>query len=120
MLRNQRQQVDLNIAVLGGRVKTSVMRSQSDITVLSSDAFWERVSEIGDFRSRLLRATTILAWLVKRRSEEETVRIKREAIELFGDEEGKLDLEALANAPRSAREERELRIERELANLNLK
>jgi hypothetical protein len=108
-LRGHRQRVELNIAVLGGRAKTSVMREHSDITVLSSDDFWERVSGISDFRSRLLRATTILAWLVKRRSEEETVRIKREAVELFGDEEGRLDLEALANAPRTAREEQQRR-----------
>ena len=74
---------------------------------------------IPDFRSRLLRATTILAWLVKRRSEDETERIKREAAELFGDAEGKLDLEALANAPRTAREEQQLREKHLLASLNL-
>jgi len=61
------------------------------------------VSGTPEFRARLLCATTILSWLVKRRSEEEIARIKREAIELFGDEEGRLDLEALANAPRTAR-----------------
>jgi hypothetical protein len=115
-LRGHRQRVELNVAVLGGRAKTGVMRSHSDITMLSSDDFWERISGIADFRSRLLRATTILAWLVKRRSKEETERVKREAVELFGDEEGKLDLEALANAPRTAREERALRRERELAH----
>lgn len=116
-LRNQRQRVDLNIAVLFGRPKTEVMRSNSDITVLSSDDFWERVSRIPDFRARLLRATTILAWLVKRRSEEEITRIKREAVELFGDEEGRLDLEALTNAPRTAREERDAtRLRRELVD----
>jgi hypothetical protein len=118
VLRNQRQRVDLNIAVLGGRAKTGAMRAHSDITVLSSDDFWERISGILDFRARLLRATTILAWLVKRRSKEETERIKREAVELFGDEEGKLDLEALANAPRTAREERQLREERLLKSLD--
>lgn len=118
-LRSQRQRVELNIAVLGGRPKTSVMREHSDVTVLSSDDFWERISGIPDFRARLLRATTILAWLVKRRSKEETERIKREAVELFGDEEGKLDLEALANAPRTAREEQQLREKRLLASLDL-
>ena len=82
------------------------MRSASDITMLSSDDFWERVSGIPDFRSRLVRASTILSWLVKRRSEEESARIKAEAIELFGDQEGKLDLEVLANGPRTAREEK--------------
>jgi hypothetical protein len=56
---------------------------------------------------------------VKRRSKDETERIKREAIELFGDDDGKLDLEALANAPRTAREEEALRDERLLNDLNL-
>ena len=46
-------------------------------------------------------------------------RIKFEAIELFGDEDGKLDLEALANAPRTAREEKELRERRLLDELDL-
>jgi hypothetical protein len=64
VLRNQRQQVELNIAVLFGRAKTGVMRGHSDITVLSSDEFWARISGISDFRARLLRATTIVAWLV--------------------------------------------------------
>ncbi len=115
-LRGHRQRVELNIAVLGGRAKTGPLRLASDITVLSSDDFWERVSGIPDFRSRLLRASTILAWLVKRRSEDESTRIKAEAIELFGDAEGKLDLEALANAPRTAREEKQvLYLRRELA-----
>jgi hypothetical protein len=118
-LRGHRQRVELNIAVLGGRAKTGVMRDHSDITVLSSDEFWERVSGIPDFRARLLRATTILAWLVKRRSAEEANRIKQEAVEIFGDEEGRLDLEALTNAPRTAREERELREQRLLASLDL-
>lgn len=118
-LRAHRQRVDLYVAVLGGRARTAVMRENSDITVLSSDDFWERVSGIPDFRARLLRATTILAWLVKRRSKEETDRIKREAVELFSDEEGKLDLEALANAPRTKREEEKLRDKRLLESLEL-
>jgi Type II restriction endonuclease EcoO109I len=118
-LRGHRQRVELNIAVLGGRAKTGVMRAHSDITVLSSDDFWERVSGIPDFRARLLRASTLLAWLVKRRSADETARIKTEAIELFGDPEGRLDLEALATAPRTAREERELREHRELIEAGL-
>lgn len=105
-LRGHRQRVELNIAVLSGQARTGPMRSASDITMLSSDDFWERVSGIPDFRSRLVRASTILSWLVKRRSEEESARIKAEAIELFGDQEGKLDLEVLANGPRTAREEK--------------
>jgi hypothetical protein len=42
---------------------------------------------------------------VKRRSEDKVERIKTEAIHLFGDPDGRLDLEALANARRTAREE---------------
>lgn len=118
-LRTHRQRVELYVAVLGGRAKTAVMREHSDITVLSSDDFWERITGIADFRARLVRATTILAWLVKRRSKDEVERIKREAVELFGEDEGKLDLEALSNAPRTAREEKELREKRLLASLDL-
>lgn len=114
-LRGHRQRVELNIAVLGGRAKTGPLRSQSDISVLSSDDFWERISGIADFRARLLRASTILAWLVKRRSADEAARIKTEAILLFGDADGRLDLEALANAPRTAREEKQALLARALA-----
>ena len=64
-------------------------------------------------RARLLRASTILAWLVKRRSEDEVERIKAEAIQLFGDADGRLDLEALSNAPRTAREETEMLLSRQ-------
>ena len=96
-----------------------MLRTHSDVTILSSDDFWERISGISDFRARLVRATTILSWLVKRRSKGEVERITREAVELFGDDEGKLDLEALANAPRTAREEKALRDKRLLEELNL-
>jgi hypothetical protein len=106
-LRGHRQRVELNIAVLVGRLKTGPIRDHSDITVVGSDDFWERVSGIPDFRARLLRATTILGWLVKRRSQDEVARIKAEGLLLFADAEGQLDLEALAHAPRSAREERQ-------------
>ena len=108
-LRAHRQRVELNIAVLSGRPKTGPMRSDPDITILSSDDFWARITGIADFRARVLRVSTILSWLVKRRSAEEAARIKAEAVELFGDPEGRLDLEALAYAPRTAREEREMR-----------
>ena len=77
------------------------------------------MSGIPDFRARLLRASTLLAWLIKRRSADETGRIKTEAIELFGDPEGQLDLEALATAPRTAREEQQLRDRRELIKAGL-
>ncbi|HZS62867.1 MAG TPA: PmeII family type II restriction endonuclease [Gemmatimonadaceae bacterium] len=118
-LRGHRQRVELNIAVLAGRAKTERMREHSDITVLRSDDFWERVSGIPDFRARLVRATTILAWLVKRRSADEVLRIKREAIELFADADGRLDLEAIANPPRTAREERQFLEGRLLARAGL-
>ena len=95
-LRAHTQRVEMYVAVLGGRSTTRAMRSEPDITVLSSDDFWTRVSGIPDFRARLLRAMTILSWLVKRRSADEIERIKAEAVELFGDAEGNLDLEALA------------------------
>jgi hypothetical protein len=98
-LRAHRQRVELNIAILGGRAKTGLMRSEPDITMLSSDDFWALISGIPDFRARLLRASTILSWLVKRRSAEESERIKAEAVKLFGDAEGRLDLEALACTP---------------------
>jgi len=39
-LRAHRQQVGMNIAVLGGRSKTAAMRSEPDVLVLSSDEFW--------------------------------------------------------------------------------
>jgi hypothetical protein len=87
--------------------------------VLSSDDFWKRVSGIADFRARLLRASTILAWLVKRRSADEAARIKVEAMLLFADAEGRLDLEALANAPRTAREQKDELERRELAKAGL-
>jgi hypothetical protein len=99
-LRAHRQPVELNVAILSGRAKSGRMRAEPDITVLSSDDFWTRISAIPDFRARLLRASTTLSWLVKRRSGDEIARIKAEAVELFGDAEGQLDLEALAAAPR--------------------
>jgi len=113
-LRGHRQRVELNIAVLAGRAKTGPLRDNGEITVVGSDEFWQRVSGIPDFRARLLRATTILGWLVKRRSQDEAARIKAEAMMLFGDDEGRLDLEALAHAPRTAREERQALLARAL------
>jgi hypothetical protein len=114
-LLGHRQRVELNVAVLGGRAKTAPMRTNPDITVLSSDDFWERVSGIPDFRARLLRTSTILAWLIKRRSQDEMARIKAEAVALFSDAEGLLDLEKITNAPRTAREEKQALLARALA-----
>jgi len=99
-LRAHRQRVEMYVAVLGGRAQTRVMASEPDITMLGSDDFWERVTGIADFRARLMRATVILAWLLKRRSADEVARIKAEAVELFRDADGRLDLEALANPRR--------------------
>jgi hypothetical protein len=96
-LRGHRQPVEMYIAVLGGRRKTATLRSEPDITVLGSDDFWTRITGIPDFRARLLRASTVLSWLVKRRSTDELGRIRREAIALYGDDDGRLDLEALAD-----------------------
>lgn len=98
-LRAHRQRVELHIAVLGGRQKSASMRAEPDITVLGSDEFWERVTGIADFRARLLRASMILGWLVRRRSQDEAKRIKSEAIALFGDADGRLNIEALAAPP---------------------
>jgi hypothetical protein len=94
-LRANKQRVSLNIAILSGQA-TRTLGSDSAITVLASDDFWHRVSGIPDFRSRLVRASTILAWLVKARSRDEVERIKGEAREIFGDEDGRLNMDALA------------------------
>ena len=64
--------------------------------MLASDEFWHRVSGIPDFRIRLLRASTILGWLIKSRAADEIERIKDEARQLFGDADGRLDLDAVA------------------------
>jgi hypothetical protein len=78
-LRANKQRVSLNIAVLSGQAKAYSLRSDSAVTILASDDFWHRVSGIPDFRARLVRASTILAWLVKARSHDEVERIKGEA-----------------------------------------
>src|SRR5262249_27644258 len=95
-LRANRQRVSLNIAVLFGQARTRQLSSDSSITVLDSDEVWHRITGLPDFRSRVLRASTILAWLVKSRSAAEVERIKGEADQIFGDADGRLDLEALA------------------------
>jgi SAM-dependent methyltransferase len=75
-----------------------------------SEVALEKARGLADARG--VDAGWVAAWLVKRRSAEETARIKAEAIELFGDGDGKLDLEALANGPRTAREEQQVRARR--------
>jgi hypothetical protein len=88
---------------LGGRLDTSSL-----ITRTFRSAHSEAHSRLGyssngkgeprvlDFRSRLIRASAILAWLVKARSRDEVERIKGEARAIYGDEDGRLNLEALA------------------------
>ncbi len=95
-LRAHKQRVEMHVAVLGGRSRSTMMRTEPDIETVGSDDFWNRVSGIPDFRTRLLRASAILSWLNRRRSEDEIARITAEARALFGDEDGRLRIEALA------------------------
>ncbi len=105
-LRAHRQRVEMHVAVLGGRAKTTMLRDEPDIETVGSDDFWARISGIEDFRTRLMRASVILAWLIKQRSSDEIERIKGEARELFGDDEGRLKVESLANPPALPRKAR--------------
>lgn len=95
-LRANKQRVSLNIAILSGQAKTRRVASDSSITVLASDEFWHRISGIPDFRQRLLRTSTLLSWLIRRRSADQVERIKAEARELYADAEGRLRLDVLA------------------------
>jgi hypothetical protein len=98
-LRAHRQRVEMHVAVLNGRARSTMMRSEPDIEVVGSDDFWARISGIPDFRQRLMRASVILSWLTRRRSEDEAARITEEARELFGDEDGRLRVDALVTPP---------------------
>lgn len=98
-LRASRRTVELYVAVLGGRRKTASVRDEPDITVLGSDDFWARIAGIADFRARLLKATVALAPLVKKRAADEVARIRAEARELYGDQDGGLNLDAVASPP---------------------
>jgi Type II restriction endonuclease EcoO109I len=102
-LRASKRFVEMNIAVLGGRAKTRQMPSDPDITLLGSDEFWARITGIADFRARLLKASVILAPLVKTRAADEVARIKEEARVIFGDSDGGLNLDAVANPPKATR-----------------
>jgi hypothetical protein len=102
-LRASKRHVELNIAVLGGRAKTKAMPSEPDIDVLGSDDFWAGITGIADFRARLLRLSVTLAPLVKTRGGDEVARLKREARALFGDSDGGLRLDVLANPPKKPR-----------------
>jgi hypothetical protein len=99
VLRAGRRRVELNIAVLSGRPRSAPLRADPNIIVLGSDDFWEKVSGVPDFRARLIRGTAILSALVKGRVAGEVARIKTEAVNLFSDPDGNLDLDALATPP---------------------
>jgi hypothetical protein len=105
-LRAGRRVVEQYVAVLHGRRKSAPLGADPNIIKLASDAFWEKVSGIPDFRARLLKASTILASLVAGRASSEVARIKGEATKIFGDGQGNLRLDMLANPPtgRSTRE----------------
>lgn len=102
-LRAHRRIVEMYVAVLSGRNKTSELRAEPEIQVLASDDFWRSVSGIPDFRARLLRASMVLAELIRERSADEVARIRNEAISLYDDGTGGLDLAALANPPKLGR-----------------
>jgi len=82
--------------------------SEPEITLVGSDDFWERITGKSDFRARLPRMSVVLAPLGKRRASDEVARIKEEARTLFGDPEGGLDLDAVANPPKRARRKKNL------------
>ncbi len=98
-LRAGRRIVEQYVAVLHGRSKSAALKADPSITKLASDAFWEKVSGIPDFRPRLLQASTILAFLVEGRASTEVARLQAEAKTIFGDAQGNLRLDVLANPP---------------------
>jgi hypothetical protein len=98
-LRAARRHVDLFIGVLVGRRVTSTLRKEQEVTVLSSTAFWERMTGIPDFYARLLKATLHLRTLVQVRAADDLSRIESEARVLYGNEGGELDLDAMASPP---------------------
>lgn len=98
-LRAARRHVDLYVGVLSGQLKTSKVGSEPDIAIPSSDELWEDLSGIADFRARLLRASLVLSQLVRSRASGDVARIVEEAVRLYGDADGELDLEVLANPP---------------------
>lgn len=106
-LRSHRRTVEMNIAVLNGRAATGELRKEPGITVVGSDDFWARITSIADFRARLLKASMILASLVRQRAQDEVARIRAEALALYGDRDGGLNLDALANPPRLRRRGRQ-------------
>ncbi len=105
-LRASRRPVQLNVAVLSGRRKSTPMRSDPSIMHVGSDDFWKRVSGVPDFHARLLRATTHLSQLLLGRAASEVDRIHAEAEAAFGDGRGNLDLAKLAHPPAPERKRR--------------
>ena len=94
------------IAVLSGRSKSRPLSQDPNVIVLASDEFWERVSGIGDFRARLLNATVLLSGLIAARAFSEVARIRAEALAVFGDTGGNLNLDKLADPPARPRRRR--------------
>lgn len=97
-LLTARRHVELYVAVLQGRRRTAPI-GESGILKLGSEVAWEKLSGIPNFRDRLLIASPHLATLVSGRAEGEVSRIKEEAKALFGDSQGNLRLDVLANPP---------------------
>jgi hypothetical protein len=79
------------------------MRAEPDISVLGSNEFWHRLTGIDDFPARLLKTSMTLAPLVKARAADEVARIRDEAVHLYRDHDGALNLDALANPPKLTR-----------------
>jgi hypothetical protein len=102
-LSTQLRLVEMYVAVLFGRDKTYELENEPGIHVLASDDFWFRVSGIPDFCARFLKASLVLAELVRERSAEDVQRIKREAQELYDDGAGNLRLDALARPSKLVR-----------------
>jgi hypothetical protein len=98
-LQASRRHVETYVAVLHGQRKSTTSRSHPGITKLASDEFWKKISGIADFRARLLTASTLLASLVTGRASAEVTRIESEAVAMFGDSNGNLRLDVLANPP---------------------
>jgi hypothetical protein len=98
-LRAARRHVEMNVAVLHGQTRTSEIRAEPEIRILASDEFWSRITGISDFRARLLRASAVLAELFQKQSVDEVRRIREEARAMYGDGEGGLDMQALADPP---------------------
>lgn len=102
-LRTSRRHVEQYIAVLHGRSTTAPLKADPNITTLASDEFWRKISGIPDFRPRMLMASTHLASLITGRAAAEVARITAEALASFGDLDGNLRLDVLANPPRGRR-----------------